>query len=152
MRRYAVLMRQSPSPRFRPIASLPRHDAGSALVEAAFVLPLLISLLFGILIYGSWFMTAHSLQQAANDAARAAVAGLDSTERRALVDQSIAASRAAFPAPAAQTISIGTEESGGYYRVTLSYSLSNAPIFAATPIPLAATTLQRSAVIRIAVP
>lgn len=99
-----------------------------------------------------WFMTAHSLQQAANDAARAAVAGLDTTERRALVDQSIAASRAAFPAPAAQTIGIGTEESGGYYRVTLSYSLSNAPIFAATPIPLAATTLQRSAVVRIAVP
>lgn len=145
-------MRQTPSPRFRPVTALTRHEAGSTLIEAAFALPLLISLLFGILIYGSWFMTAHSLQQAANDAARAAVAGLDTAERRALVDQSIAASRAAFPAPAAQTIGIGAEESSGYYRVTLSYSLSNAPIFAATPIPLAATTLQRSAVVRIAVP
>jgi Flp pilus assembly protein TadG len=143
-------MRHNPSLRFRPIATLPCHQSGSALIEAAFALPLLISLLFGILIYGSWFMTAHSLQQAANDAARAAVAGLDATERRALVEQSIAASRAAFPAPAAQTISIGTQESGDYYRVTLSYQLSNAPIFSATPIPIAATTLQRSAVIRIA--
>ncbi|ASY45193.1 MAG: pilus assembly protein TadE [Sphingobium sp.] len=145
-------MRKSPTLRFRSIAALSRNQAGSALVEAAFALPLLISLLFGILVYGSWFMTAHSLQQAANDAARAAVAGLDAAERRALVEQSIAASRTAFPAPAAQTISIGTQESGGYYRVTLSYDLNNAPIFAATPIPLSNTTLQRSAVIRIAMP
>lgn len=139
----------APAARRRPTL-LWRHQHGSVLIEAAFALPLLISLLLGILIYGSWFMTAHSLQQAANDAARAAVAGLNATERRALVDQSIEASRAAFPAPAAQTISIGTEENSGYYRVTLSYNLANAPIFSATPVPVAATTLQRSAVIRIA--
>ena len=119
-------------------------------MEAAFALPMLVLLLMGIVIYGNWFMTAHSLQQAANDAARASVAGLDAAERRALVEQSIAASRAAFPAPAAQAIGVGTGESGGYYTVTLSYDLANAPIFAATPIPIPASTLQRSAVVRIA--
>lgn len=133
----------------RPIATLLRHERGSALMEAAFALPMLVLLLMGIVIYGNWFMTAHSLQQAANDAARASVAGLDAAERRALVEQSIAASRAAFPAPAAQAIGVGTGESGGYYTVTLSYDLANAPIFAATPIPIPATTLQRSAVVRI---
>ncbi|MBH2000588.1 MAG: pilus assembly protein [Sphingomonadaceae bacterium] len=142
-------MDHNPAFRSRSIARLLLHDAGSMLVEAAFALPLLVTLLLGILVYGSWFMTAHSLQQAANDAARSAVAGLNASERRILVDQSLAASRAAFPAPAAQTIATGTSESGGYYRVTLRYDLSHAPIFAATPIPIALATLERSAVVRI---
>ncbi|MEJ7934891.1 TadE/TadG family type IV pilus assembly protein [Sphingobium sp. AN558] len=122
---------------------------GSVLVETAFALPVLIALLFGILIYGCWFMTAHSLQQAANDAARAAVAGLTSTERRALVDQSIAASRVAFPSPGGQAIAVSASENSGYYTVTLSYALSNAPLLAASSFLTPASTLQRSAVVRI---
>lgn len=133
----------------RLLTRLLRHQAGSSLIEAAFALPLLILLLMGLLGYGSWFMTAHSLQQAANDAARASVAGLTTTERRSLVDQSILAARAAFPAPAAQTIGVNTGESSGYYRVTLRYNLANAPLFAAIPVPLPGSTLERSAVVRI---
>lgn len=129
--------------------ALINHDRGSSLVEAAFALPLMIALLFGILVFGTWFMTAHSLQQAANDAARVAVAGLNTAERRTLVDQSLNASLAAFPAPSPQSITVGTAENGGYYTVTLSYALSNAPLFAATPFPLPAATIQRSAVVRI---
>lgn len=134
----------------RSLALLPRHQGGSSLIEAAFALPILVLLLMGILAYGSWFMTAHSLQQAANDAARAAVAGLNTSERRALVDQSVLAARAAFPVPGAQTISIGASESSGYYTVTLRYNLANAPIFAAIPFPLPGGVLERSAVVRIA--
>lgn len=133
----------------RLLIRLARDQAGSSLVEAAFALPVLILLLLGILGYGSWFMTAHSLQQAANDAARASVAGLNSTERRTLVDQSLVAARAAFPVPAAQTIGVTIGESSGYYRVTLRYNLANAPLFAAIPVPLPGGTLERSAVVRI---
>lgn len=128
------------------------HQAGSSLIEAAFALPVLILLLIGILGYGSWFMTAHSLQQAANDAARASVAGLSSEERRALVDQSIVAARTAFPAPNAQAIAVDTDERGGYYTVSLRYDLSHAPLFAAIPVPLPGGVLERSAVIRMANP
>lgn len=133
----------------RLLIRLIRHQAGSSLIEAAFALPLLILLLMGILAYGSWFMTAHSLQQAANDAARASVAGLSTTERRSLVDQSVVAARPAFPAPAAQTIGVTTGENSGYYTVTLRYNLANAPLFAAIPVPLPGGTLERSAVVRI---
>jgi Flp pilus assembly protein TadG len=133
----------------RLLTRLARHQTGSSLIEAAFALPVLILLLMGMLGYGSWFMTAHSLQQAANDAARASVAGLTTTERRSLVDQSVLAARAAFPAPAAQAIGITTGESSGYYRVTLRYNLANAPLFAAIPVPLPGGTLERSAVVRI---
>ena len=133
-----------PSPR-----RMARDQAGSVLVEAAFAIPLLILLLSGIWAYGCWFMTAHSLQQAANDAARASVAGLTTTERRALVDQSVTAARAAFPVPGAQSISVATGESGGYYTVTLRFNLTNAPIFAAIPVPAPGGVLERSAVVRI---
>ena len=133
----------------RFLQSLMADRAGSALVEAAFAVPLLALLLFGTLGYGSWFMTAHSLQQAANDAAHAAVAGLSGTERRTLVDQSLLASRAAFPLPGADTINATVGENGGFYTVTLRYNLSNAAIFAAIPLPLPGSALERSAVVRI---
>lgn len=133
----------------RPLSGLLPHEGGSSLIEAAFALPLLIMLLMGILAYGSWFMTAHSLQQAANEAARASVAGLNTTERRSLVDQSVIAARTAFSAPAAQTINVSTLESSGYYTVTLRYNLANAPLYAAIPFPLPRSTLERSAVVRI---
>jgi Flp pilus assembly protein TadG len=133
----------------RSLKSLLTDRAGSTLVEAAFALPLLVLLLLGILAYGSWFMTAHSLQQAANDAARAAVAGLTGTERRQLIDQSLLASRAAFPVPGADTIAVTVGESSGFCTVTLRYNLSNAAIFAAIPFPLPGSALERSAVVRI---
>ncbi|HSI16265.1 MAG TPA: TadE family protein, partial [Sphingomonas sp.] len=44
---------------------------GVAVVEMAIVLPVLLVILMGIVTYGSWFLTAHSVQQVANDAARA---------------------------------------------------------------------------------
>lgn len=128
---------------------LARNQRGTVLIEAAFALPVLVTMLFGILIYGTWFMTAHNLQQAANDAARAAVAGLNTTERRTLVDQSVTAARAAFPVPGAQNITVATTESGGYYRVTLRYDMTNAPLLAAVPLPAANRMLERSAVVRI---
>lgn len=134
----------------RPFAlhRLRRDCTGSVLIEAAFALPLLIALLFAILAYGSWFMTAHSLQQAANNAARVSVAGLTTAERRALVDQSVEASRSTFPNPGAVAIAVSVSEGGGYYTVALSCDLASMPLFAATPFPLPSKTLQRSAVVR----
>ncbi|WP_231923356.1 TadE family protein [Sphingobium cloacae] len=122
---------------------------GSVLVEAAVALPLLIALLMGIWVYGSWFMTAHSLQQAANDAARAAVAGLNATERQALSRQSVTASTAALPLRGNRPVGVNSRENGGYFTVTLDYDLSGDPLFATTFIPVPSRTLERSAVIRI---
>jgi len=61
------------SRRIRKIAltglTLARGERGGAIVEMALVLPLLLALLMGVLIYGQYFMLAHSVQQAANDGA-----------------------------------------------------------------------------------
>lgn len=65
-------------------ATLARGERGAAIVEMALVLPLLLALLMGILVYGQYFMLAHNVQQAANDGARASIIGLDAADRRAV--------------------------------------------------------------------
>ena len=57
-------------------ASSRRHDSrarGAAIVEFAVVLPLLITILFGIIEYGWVFMVRQTLQHAAREACRTAV-------------------------------------------------------------------------------
>ena len=47
-----------------------RSSAGSAVVEFAVVMPVFTVMVFGILQYGGYIWTAHSIQQLANDGAR----------------------------------------------------------------------------------
>lgn len=59
------------------------------MIEMALVLPLFLALLMGILVYGQYFLLAHSVQQAANDGARAAIVGLDAADRRAIATRAV---------------------------------------------------------------
>ncbi|WP_172839622.1 TadE/TadG family type IV pilus assembly protein [Sphingomonas sp. LK11] len=61
-----------------------RDRRGAALIEFALVLPILLTMLMGIVSFGEYFLTAHLVQQAANDAARAALAGMSATERKGI--------------------------------------------------------------------
>ena len=70
-------------------ATLARGERGAAIVEMALVLPLLLALLMGILVYGQYFMFAHNVQQAANDGARASIIGLDAADRRAIATRAV---------------------------------------------------------------
>jgi Flp pilus assembly protein TadG len=72
--------------------TLVHEERGAAIVEMALVLPLLLALLMGVLVYGQYFMLAHSVQQAANDGARAAIIGLDAADRRAVAARAVARS------------------------------------------------------------
>ncbi len=56
----------------------PRHtDRGSATVELALVLPLLLLLLFGVIDFGRMLHTQITLTEAAREGARAAALGFD---------------------------------------------------------------------------
>lgn len=57
-----------------------------AAVEFAIVVPVLMLILFGIIAYGIFFGAANSVQQLAANSARAAMGGLDASERQELVD------------------------------------------------------------------
>lgn len=73
----------------RPVAAFWPCEHGTAMIETALLLPLFLMLLLGIMIYGQYFMLAHSVQQAANDGARAAITGLDAADRRAVAVRAV---------------------------------------------------------------
>lgn len=90
-------------------ATLTRGERGAAIVEMALVLPLLLALLIGILVYGQYFMLAHNVQQAANDGARASIIGLDAADRRAVAGRAVARSLHAIGGTHSITVSETTE-------------------------------------------
>jgi Flp pilus assembly protein TadG len=125
------------------------NDRGAAAIEFALVLPMLCVLLFGIVGYGDWFLTAHGVQQAANDGARAAIGGLDRTERDTLAAAAAktSLSRAGVLDPALATVAVDDDEATVVVR--LSYDVSRRPLIAGGLVPTPAKTIVRSAAIRL---
>ena len=120
---------------------------GTAAIEMAIALPILLALIMGIISYGDWFLTAHTVQQAANDAARAAIAGLTSDERRDLASNNVKTMLARGGAldPAKATTSL--TDDGATLAVQVSYDASLDPLlrmsFVVSPNP----HIQRNAAI-----
>ena len=114
-----------------------RDESGGAAVEFAFIAPVLIFMLMGITGYGGYFWMSHSVQQLANDAARAAIAGTTVAERASLAKAVVAAS-----AQDAQLIpaKVSTEviDHDGRLTVAVSYDAADSFAFAVrgvTPMP-----------------
>lgn len=126
-----------------------RDESGAVLIEAAIALPIIIMLLLGIVSYAGWFMAAHSLQQAANEAARASLAGLDSGERRELVGQAIAKSVLNAGTLQPDLVTVSTAQDANYFTVSLSYDVAASRLFKASVVPLPGPTIDRDAVIQL---
>ncbi len=75
----------------RTIHRFVQNRQGVSAVEFALVFPVFLTMLFGIFVVGMTIATAHSLQHAVQEAARAAVAGLSDDERDDLARKRIAA-------------------------------------------------------------
>lgn len=127
--------------------SLATNRRGAVLVEFALALPLLAILLFGILGYGQYFLFAHDVQQTANDAARAAIGGLNEAERATIVRDSIAASTAAGALDDDRTSSMVAEQ-GAMLTVTVRYDAGHIPLLRTIIIPMPDTLIERRAVVR----
>jgi Flp pilus assembly protein TadG len=126
--------------------SLSADRRGAVLVEMALVLPLLAALLLGIVCYGQYFLVAHSVQQIANDAARATVAGLTPAERNRLATQTATASASANPEidPAEMTVAVREHGQTLSVRITLDArgELMRFPL-----VPMPSSRIERSAVV-----
>ena|SRR5688572_29633705 len=73
-----------------------RLPAGNALLDLAFILPILLGLTFGAVEYGYAVYVKHALQGAAREGARRAIiAGATATQVQAAVDDSL--QQAGFP-------------------------------------------------------
>lgn len=124
-------------------------DRGAVLIEAAFVLPLVIILLLGSVSYGVWFMAAHSVQQAANEGARAVLAGIDAEDREAIVAEVVSEGVLSAGTVDASKVTVETELEGNVYTVSVSYDISDSLLRSTSLIPLPEGPITRQARVRL---
>lgn len=128
------------------------HDQrGTSAVEFAFVLPLFLTLLFGIVIFGSYLGTVHSVQQIAAEAARAAIAGLSDSERAALARQAVDKLAPSYFLLDIQRLAIeaAQTDAAGTFAIRLRYDASGSFIYALTPfLPMPSPEIVRAAAIQ----
>jgi Flp pilus assembly protein TadG len=129
-----------------------KDQSGTSAVEFAIIAPVFLFMIAGMLAYGIYFGAAHSVQQAAADAARASVAGLDNDERRDLAEAAISASipQDGFLKPDHVTVTV-TEDPDlpEIFYITVTYDAAHLPIWdIGPPLPLPSPTIQRTSAIR----
>lgn len=122
---------------------------GSALIEFAIAAPALLTMLMGMMAFGGYFWMAHGLQQTANDAARSAIAGLTSTERRTIAEDTVDGElgRIGSLDPARATSSV--DDDGQTLIVRLSYDASSSVFMKLPFVPLPSAMIVRSAAVRL---
>lgn len=116
-------------------AALGRSERAAAMVEMALVLPLFLALLMGILVYGQYFLLAHSVQQAANDGARAAIVGLDAADRRAIAIRAVDRSMAHVGGYSASGRTIAVSETAEAVTVAVAYTVPQASLIRSSFVP-----------------
>ena len=127
-----------------------RARAGSAAVEFAIIGPMLLLILSGIFTYGGYFLTAHTVQQITNDAARAALAGLDDEERAALAREAAEAGLRGQAFMRGDLAGLNVARSGGALSVAVTYDASDDMYWAfQTILPVPAPEISRTATIRL---
>jgi Flp pilus assembly protein TadG len=120
-------------------------------LEFALLAPALLMLAFGIIVYSIYFSAYLGVRQAASEGARAAMAGLDSSERVQFAtdraQQVIANYGAIFSgaeAPEITAQAIGT----GVFEVSVRYDMAAHPIARFTPfIPLPRPEIESAVVV-----
>jgi Flp pilus assembly protein TadG len=133
--------------RFR---SFGRRQDGAVLVEFAILGPVLLVMLLGIIAYGGYFWLSHAVQQVANDAARAALSGLDTAERSSLAQSSMTGSLANYAFLDAASAHVTVASDAINLKVSVRYDASASPFWALGGlVPLPSSTITRQASIRL---
>jgi len=105
------------------------------MVEMALVLPLFLALLMGILVYGQYFLLAHSVQQAANDGARAAIVGLDASDRSAIATRAVDRSMRAIAGFTPATRNVAVSETSDAVTVAVTYNVPATSLIRSSFVP-----------------
>jgi Flp pilus assembly protein TadG len=111
-----------------PTQSLRADQSASTAVEFAFIAPILLMLLFGIIGYGHAFGVYHGVQQLAAEAARASVAGLDDAERERLARDFVTRSIGSYAFLEPNKLTVRTTALGApapSFEVAIAYDYSD---------------------------
>src|ERR1700743_2156282 len=101
-----------------------RCRRGASAVEFAIVLPIFLTMLFGIVVFGSYFAMVHGVEQLAAEAALSSIASLSGTHRSSLATAYVSANVGTYPliVPAKVAVNAGASASDpNVFVVTVSY-------------------------------
>ena len=130
-----------------PLRQLRRDRRAAALIEFALLLPMLLSLVMGVICYGQYIWLAHSVQTAANDATRAIVAGMTTSERLTLARAAVATDMASVPELRDKQIALAIEEGGARVTVKLRFDARALTLLSTGMVPLPEPIIERRAVV-----
>jgi Flp pilus assembly protein TadG len=109
-----------------------RDESGATAVEFVLVLPILLTMIFGIICFGQYFAIANSLQQLAAEAARSSAMGITEAERRTLAETFITNAGARFtflgPDKVVENITMLSASEPHGIEVSLSYDLQGSAV------------------------
>ncbi|QCI98152.1 TadE/TadG family type IV pilus assembly protein [Agrobacterium larrymoorei] len=134
------------------MAQFLRNRSGSSAVEFAIVAPVFILVLLTMIAYGIYLMAAYAVQQVAADAARTAIAGLNTTERETLAKDYVNKSALdyVFLDKRRVNVSVGTDPTNNnQFTVTVEYDATDLPIWSLYTYALPEKTIRRFSTIRI---
>ena len=109
------------------LSRLSRNQDGTTAIEFAFVAPILLALLVGIMGYGYVLGIYHSIQQIAAEAARSSVAGLSDDERSRIAQDFIAAHAGSYAFIDPAKLKVRTGQTGPQmqsFEVAVAYDMS----------------------------
>ncbi len=123
---------------------------GTAAVEFAFVAPLFLTLMFGIVAFGAVISVDNGLQQIVAEAARAAVGGMTDAERAQLAQSSVTANVASYAFIDPTKISLSFDDpTATSFRVSVRYDMSKLVAYGLlTWLPLPNPVVTRQAVVQ----
>lgn len=114
------------------------------------LLPVFLSIVFGIVVFGSYFAVVHGVQQLAAEAARSSVAGLTETERGSIASTYVTANAGTYPLIIASKLSVNAATSSSnanVFVVTVNYDASSMFIYSLPFVPMPPSLVTRSAAI-----
>jgi Flp pilus assembly protein TadG len=127
-----------------------RDQSGVVAVEFAFLAPMLIFILMGITGYGGYFWMSHSVQQMANDAARAAIPGLNAAERATLAKAAVDKSAGDYAQLTPSKVSTQVIDANGRLTVRVSYDAAQSFAFVARGLaPMPSDQIRRQASVQL---
>jgi Flp pilus assembly protein TadG len=129
-----------------------RDCRAASAVEFAFIAPVFLVLLFGLIAFGSYLGVVHGVQQLTAEAARASIAGLDDHERLTLARDNIAANVDSYPMLSSSRLTVQSAETDaatGTFKVTVQYDASDMFIFNLPHVvPMPSAVIVRTAAIQ----
>lgn len=114
------------------------------------VLPIFLTVVFGIVVFGSYLAVVHGVQQLAAEAARASIAGMTETERSSLAANYVTANAATYPLINGTKLAVAAATSpsnANVFIVTVNYDASGMFIYALPFVPMPPSRIVRSAAI-----